>query len=153
MAQAPSTEMSKELEDEINPPLSSALVTEPQAVREEIRGEDEEISRLHLGQDLEKNGDSDVVASLASEEPAQPKIPVMDFPDGGRKAWLMVFGAWSAPTDISSNQARWISFSTFGFVNSFGIFEAYYSSHQLASSTPSDIAWIGSFQVVPPKSA
>ena len=48
-----------------------------------------------------------------------------------------------------SNQARWISFSTFGFVNSFGIFETYYSAHQLSSSTPSDIAWIGSFQVIP----
>lgn len=34
-------------------------------------------------------------------------------------------------------------------MNSFGIFETYYSAHQLASSTPSDIAWIGSFQVIP----
>ena len=86
--------MSKELEDEINPPLSSALVTEPQAVREEIRAEDEEISHMQMVHDLEKNGDSDVVDSVTSEEPAQPKIPIMDFPDGGRKAWLMVFGAW-----------------------------------------------------------
>jgi MFS family permease len=36
---------------------------------------------------------------------------------------------------------------TSGFVNSFGIFETYYSSHQLADKTPSDIAWIGSFQI------
>ena len=34
-----------------------------------------------------------------------------------------------------------------GFVNSFGVFETYYTTHQLASNTPSDIAWIGSFQV------
>lgn len=32
-------------------------------------------------------------------------------------------------------------------MNSFGIFETYYSSHQLADKTPSDIAWIGSFQI------
>jgi hypothetical protein len=32
-------------------------------------------------------------------------------------------------------------------VNSFGVFETYYTSHQLAANTPSDIAWIGSFQV------
>jgi hypothetical protein len=91
----------RKLEDEINPPLSSALVTEPQAVREEIRGEDEEISHMQHDKDIEKNGDQDVVESVASED-AKPKIPIMDFPDGGRTAWLMVFGAW------------WISFSTFG---------------------------------------
>jgi|SRR5271169_3520140 len=95
MEREDSVRMSKELEDEINPPLSSALVTEPQAVTEEIRHEDAEISHMHVGHDPEKNGDSDVVASVASEEPAQQKVPVMDFPDGGRKAWLMVFGAWS----------------------------------------------------------
>jgi hypothetical protein len=94
MAPQDPVRMSKELEDEINPPLSSALVTEPQAVREEIRAEDEEISHMQLAHDLEKNGDSDVVDSVASEEPTQPKITVFDFPDGGRKAWIMVFGAW-----------------------------------------------------------
>ena len=87
--------------------------------------------------------------SVSSDESTAPKIPVLDFPDGGFTAWLMVFGAW------------WISFSTFGmnppqernefngsgFVNSFGVFETYYTTHQLASNTPSDIAWIGSFQV------
>lgn len=91
----------RKLEDEINPPLSSALVIEPQAVREEIRGEDEEIARMQHEKDIEKNADQDVVESVASED-AQPKIPIMDFPDGGTTAWLMVFGAW------------WISFSTFG---------------------------------------
>ena len=94
MAPEDPVKMSKELEDEINQPLSSALVTEPQAVREEIRAEDEEILHMQMAHDLEKNGDSDVVDSVASEEPTQPKITVFDFPDGGRKAWIMVFGAW-----------------------------------------------------------
>jgi hypothetical protein len=149
MAPEDPVRMSKELEDEINPPLSSALVTEPQAVREEIRAEDEEILHMQLAHDLEKNGDSDVVDSVASEEPTQPKITILDFPDGGRRAWIMVFGAWYGLTICSlANFNRWISFCTFGFVNSFGIFEDYYSTHQLANSTPSDIAWIGSFQVL-----
>ena len=91
----------RKIEDEVNPPLSSTMVTEPAAVREEIRGEDEEISHMRTPGDLEKAGDKDVVKSVSSEE-SQQKIPVTDFPDGGRDAWLMVFGAW------------WISFSTFG---------------------------------------
>jgi hypothetical protein len=93
------------IEDEINPPLSSALVTEPQAVREEIRGEDEELSHVSKpGHDLEKSPEEDVVESVKSNE---PKVPVMDFPDGGTRAWVMVFGAWL------------ISFSTFGMTHWF----------------------------------
>ena len=91
----------RSIEDEINPPLSSAVVTEPQAVKEEIRGEDEELAHMKQG-DLENGAEKDVVESVSSEAEAQPKIPIMDFPDGGFTAWSMVFGAW------------WISFSTFG---------------------------------------
>lgn len=120
------------LEDEINPPLSSTLVTDPEAVLEEVRGEDAEIAQMQRDGALEKMGQE----SVTSEEVQSPKPPILDFPDGGYRAWLLVFGAWL------------ISFCTFGFVNSFGIFEAYYSTHQLAASTPSDIAWIGSFQVL-----
>ena len=96
------------LEDEINPPLSSAMVTDPAAVIEEIKGEDEEIAQMRLSMgtvgDLEKNAEKDVGESVNSEEVAATKIPVLDFPDGGFTAWLMVFGAWL------------ISFSTFGAI-------------------------------------
>ena len=54
--------------------------------------------------DLEKGGEKDVGENVNSEDVAATKIPVVDFPDGGFTAWLMVFGA------------RWISFSTFGAV-------------------------------------
>jgi hypothetical protein len=47
----------RKLEDEINPLLPSELVIEPQAVREEIRGEDEEISQMQHAKDIEKVGD------------------------------------------------------------------------------------------------
>ncbi|KAF9461812.1 MFS general substrate transporter [Collybia nuda] len=57
-----------------------------------------------------------------------------DFPDGGWRAWLVVFGAMCN------------TFSTFGFVNSWGTFQAYYQQNTLRDSPPSNIAWIGSIQ-------
>ncbi|TFK36466.1 MFS general substrate transporter [Crucibulum laeve] len=38
------------------------------------------------------------------------------------------------------------TFSTFGYVNSWGIFQGYYQQTILADSSPSSIAWIGSIQ-------
>lgn len=57
-----------------------------------------------------------------------------NFPDGGWRAWLVVFGAMCT------------TFSTFGFVNSWGIFQAHYQQTLLRESSPSNIAWIGSIQ-------
>ncbi|KAL2126378.1 hypothetical protein VTI74DRAFT_1088 [Chaetomium olivicolor] len=53
-------------------------------------------------------------------------------PDGGPRAWLVVTGS------------ACIFFSCLGFMNSFGVFQEYYISHQLRSKSPDDIAWIGS---------
>jgi hypothetical protein len=53
-------------------------------------------------------------------------------PDGGVRAWL-VAGA-----------AACIFFSAMGYSNTFGAFQEYYQSHQLADRSPDDIAWIGS---------
>ncbi|KAF5347922.1 hypothetical protein D9756_010140 [Leucocoprinus leucothites] len=58
-----------------------------------------------------------------------------DFPDGGLQAWLVVFGAMCS------------CFATFGYVNSWGIFQAYYQETILEDYSPSAIAWIGSIQV------
>ncbi|EMD38105.1 hypothetical protein CERSUDRAFT_82329 [Gelatoporia subvermispora B] len=57
-----------------------------------------------------------------------------DFPDGGFRAWMCVFG-------VSCGTC-----ATFGFVNAWGVFQAYYQATLLSNSTPSDIAWIGSVQ-------
>ncbi|KAF8065358.1 major facilitator superfamily domain-containing protein [Lyophyllum atratum] len=57
-----------------------------------------------------------------------------NFPDGGWRAWLVVFGAMCN------------TFSTFGFVNSWGTFQAHYQGTLLRESSPSNIAWIGSLQ-------
>ncbi|KAH9484578.1 Aspyridones efflux protein apdF [Psilocybe cubensis] len=57
-----------------------------------------------------------------------------DYPDGGTRAWLILAGAMCN------------TFSTFGYVNSWGIFQKYYEETLLSSSSPSTIAWIGSIQ-------
>ena len=55
-------------------------------------------------------------------------------PDGGCLAWLQVLGA------------SLLFFNSWGIVNLFGAFQAYYQSNDLASSSPSTISWIGTVQ-------
>lgn len=74
---------------------------------------------------------TDNLGAVERQEQGQEQDP---YPDGGLKAWLMVFGAMCN------------TFSTFGYVNSWGIFQAYYQTTVLSDSTPSNIAWIGSIQ-------
>ncbi|KAL7947996.1 MFS general substrate transporter [Trichoderma barbatum] len=57
-----------------------------------------------------------------------------EFPEGGPRAWLVVLGCWC------------ISFASFGYVNSFGVYETYYLKTFLSGHSPSDVAWIGAIQ-------
>ncbi|KAJ6593388.1 major facilitator superfamily domain-containing protein [Mycena capillaripes] len=57
-----------------------------------------------------------------------------EYPDGGTRAWLVVFGGACT------------TFSTFGYVNAWGVFQSYYEETLLKDSSPSNIAWIGSIQ-------
>jgi len=52
------------------------------------------------------------------------------FPEGGWRAWLVVFGSFS------------IIAGTFGLISSAGIFQAYWKAHQLSSYASRDIGWI-----------
>lgn len=54
-------------------------------------------------------------------------------PDGGLDAWVQVAMGWL------------IIFVTWGYVNSFGSFQAYYT--EVLPESPSTISWIGSIQV------
>ena len=54
-------------------------------------------------------------------------------PDGGLQAWTQVVAGWL------------VIFATWGYVNSFGSFQAYYTS-TLTGQDPSAISWIGSIQ-------
>jgi hypothetical protein len=58
-----------------------------------------------------------------------------DYPEGGFRAYLTVFGAFIA------------LFCTFGQMNSFGTYQTWYSDHQLQHLPPSTISWIGSLQL------
>ncbi|KAJ5624775.1 hypothetical protein N7510_001084 [Penicillium lagena] len=51
------------------------------------------------------------------------------------RAWLVIFGAFTS------------LFCTVGFLNSFGIFEEYYATVQLAHKSSSTIAWIGAISI------
>ncbi|KAJ5351327.1 Major facilitator superfamily domain general substrate transporter [Penicillium brevicompactum] len=61
--------------------------------------------------------------------------PISKFPEGGTRAWMVVLGAFC------------VSFSTFGYMNAFGVYQEYYTEHFLAHESSSNIAWIGSVQV------
>ncbi|KAH6632913.1 major facilitator superfamily domain-containing protein [Boeremia exigua] len=56
-------------------------------------------------------------------------------PDGGMVAWMVVFGAWCT------------SFCSFGWINSIGTFQQYYSTELLPQYSPGTISWIPSLQV------
>ncbi|PWY79341.1 MFS general substrate transporter [Aspergillus sclerotioniger CBS 115572] len=54
-------------------------------------------------------------------------------PDGGFKAWSQVA------------LAHFVIFNTWGYINSFGVFQTYYT--EALGRTPSDISWVGSIQI------
>ncbi|KAK0474234.1 major facilitator superfamily domain-containing protein [Armillaria novae-zelandiae] len=78
---------------------------------------------------------SENIASRPTEEFIHEiKHALDDYPDGGLRAWLIVAGS------MCNN------FTTFGYVNSWGVFQSYYQTNVLKDIPPSDIAWIGSIQ-------
>jgi len=69
--------------------------------------------------------------------PAVPEPPINpsdSIPDGGLEAWLQVVGSWV------------ILVGTWGMVNSYGVFQTYYETELLSTSSSSSISWIGSIQ-------
>ncbi|KAL7750344.1 hypothetical protein RI367_004117 [Sorochytrium milnesiophthora] len=58
-----------------------------------------------------------------------------EYPEGGRQAWLVVLSS------------TFISFSSFGLINSFGVFQHFYRFDYLSQSSESAVSLIGSLQV------
>lgn len=58
-----------------------------------------------------------------------------DFPEGGLRAWLVVFGSFCT------------MFMVFGIVNSTGAFQDYFSSNQLRDYSSGQIGWIFSLNL------
>jgi MFS family permease len=82
---------------------------------------------------LEANGplaDPIPILTATATGSAPPGPP----PDGGLQAWLQVLGSAA------------ILVNTWGLINSFGVFQAFYEMNILKDRPPSDISWIGSLQ-------
>ncbi|CUA69039.1 putative transporter MCH4 [Saccharomyces cerevisiae S288c] [Rhizoctonia solani] len=93
-------------------------------------GENDSCKR-ESGQDQDKQD----VAPDPEELKKKPVVSGQDeFPDGGLRAWMVVLGG------------ACVTFGTFGFVNAWGVFQAYYQQTVLSDTSPSTIAWIGSVQ-------
>ncbi|KAF2190959.1 MFS general substrate transporter [Zopfia rhizophila CBS 207.26] len=71
-------------------------------------------------------------------EPVRSKVEsvnnVSSIPNGGLRAWLQVLGAF------------FLFFNSWGIINTFGSYQAYYETDLLPNSTPSAISWVGSIQ-------
>ncbi|KAL0942002.1 MFS monocarboxylate [Colletotrichum truncatum] len=99
----------------VNGPSSSVTST---TRFDEERPYDEERSR---SRERERNNYGGQDAASVTE---------LTFPEGGLKAWLVVFGSFCA------------MLSVFGLINSAAVFESYFSENQLADHSPSQIGWI-----------
>ncbi|KAJ7482003.1 major facilitator superfamily domain-containing protein [Mycena latifolia] len=73
--------------------------------------------------------DKKCVLELSQRHSADPEA------DGGRTAWLTILGTF------------FIQFCTLGNINAFGFYQDYYTRYSLSNKTPSEISWIGSFQL------
>ncbi|KAI0760539.1 MFS general substrate transporter [Fomes fomentarius] len=108
--------------------MTDTLPTSPSARSSTIFAHSPRAAGSYHGSTLNIDGDAEkTAAASAGDDPD-------DYPDGGLRAWLVVLG-------VSSGIC-----ATFGFINAWGIFQAYYETYTLRHMSPSDIAWIGSVQ-------
>ena len=79
-------------------------------------------------------GEATVAEETKSEKaPSTPPPPPVTYPDGGIKAWGVIFGCF------------WCNVFTFGWINSFGVLQSYYSATILEGKSQSQVSWVGSF--------
>jgi nitrate/nitrite transporter NarK len=119
----------------------SRTSTEAPSLRDEPRLERK--SDVEQSPISEKRPDMDLPLDTEKQaEPTQPSASSVNpydpsqFPDGGRKAYLCLLGAFCC------------LFCSFGWLNCLGVFQNYYQMHQLRDYSPSTIAWIPSIQIL-----
>jgi MFS family permease len=83
--------------------------------------------------DVTQNPDREAGPAPVAPPPLEPPSPD-EVPDGGLTAWLQVVGSAA------------ILVNTWGMINTFGVFQAYYETSLLSSHSSSEISWIGSIQ-------
>ncbi|TEB29656.1 MFS general substrate transporter, partial [Coprinellus micaceus] len=93
----------------------------------------ESIETFQGGPTSDSKPEQDLESSCSS--PSQAPALSAEFSEGGLHGWLSVAGG------------AMISFCTFGVVQSFGVYQDYYTRSSLTEKTPSEISWIGSVQV------
>ncbi|KAL5536515.1 hypothetical protein ACEPAF_337 [Sanghuangporus sanghuang] len=69
------------------------------------------------------------------EEPGTKPVQGPTFPDGGFRAWMTIVSCFL------------LSFTSYGQLNAYGVFQTYYIENQLADHSAADIAWIGNIQL------
>lgn len=72
---------------------------------------------------------------VSHEADAPGEAPLPTYPEGGLRAYLVVFGSFCAMT------------AGFGLMNAVGVFQAYLSTNQLSRSSSGTIGWIFSIYI------
>jgi hypothetical protein len=78
------------------------------------------------GQDNAPSNDVSDGIRIATTPPPRE----LDYPEGGREGWLVVFGSFCAMMCV------------FGVINTAAVFQSYFSENQLRDYTASEIGWI-----------
>ncbi|KAK9365348.1 major facilitator superfamily domain-containing protein [Lipomyces kononenkoae] len=110
------------------------------SISDSLSSVDESIQKS--SQDCVKKGNESYVSSVATF-PLETGTPTTNdgssemriIPDGGLDAWMTVMGAFFG------------LFGSFGWINSMGVFQKYYETHQLSALSESTISWISSLQI------
>lgn len=110
----------------------SAEANEQASIQEDVEKLDESQENRPRSIQLTKQP-SNVLRRVASRISTRSYVDPGPPPDGGIKAWTQVGCAWL------------VIFTTWGYVNSFGAYQAYYT--ETLGASPSTISWIGSLQV------
>ncbi|MCJ1435451.1 hypothetical protein MMC27_004824 [Xylographa pallens] len=109
---------------------------------------DQSSSRSRSQDDVQSHTEANIMPETETqlEHPDEEKgdlaksstvISTMDpraFPDGGLKAWLVVFGGFCC------------LFCSFGWINCIGVFQDYYQTTLLRQYSPSTVSWIVSLE-------
>ncbi|MCJ1386091.1 hypothetical protein MMC17_009216 [Xylographa soralifera] len=97
------------------------------------RIEDGSLTALPTPQNgVETDTDMPSMVKIEAAEPTESALSPP--PNGGVRAWMQVLGAF------------FLAMNSWGIINSFGVYQTYYSTGILSSETPSNISWIGSIQ-------
>ncbi|KAF1814751.1 MFS general substrate transporter [Eremomyces bilateralis CBS 781.70] len=113
-------------------PVGRAIDEEKQLGRSKEQGKQEDYEQVVHAEYEESTGPEDVTGEPAVRIDSVNNLDTI--PNGGLRAWCQVAGSF------------FLFFNTWGIINSFGVFQAFYTTDFLKSMTPSTIAWIGSIQ-------